>query len=119
MIEEFLKNSRSKNSKSFKAKKEDLEKKVKNLSFQKDLLGNEKEKIVPILIENSEFILNNNVGITPKNAENMKQKKATIRNIQISNILNKIGKKKSDIEEVDGNYKFLYILNLLHSFFNI
>ena len=40
---------------------------------------------------------------TPKNQrESLKPIKNNNRNIQISNILNKIGKRKSDVEEDDG-----------------
>lgn len=105
-MEEFIKISRLKN---LSKEKKETELKVKNSSYQKDLLRKDKDKSNPNLVCDIKevVLLTQNLGHTPKNLKDvLKTKKASVcnnRNIQISNILNKLGKKKNDNEEDDGN----------------
>jgi hypothetical protein len=103
-MEEFIK------MKNMSKEKKEAEIKIKNYCYQKDLLRKEKDKSNPnIVCDVKEMVLmTQNIGHTPKNIKGvMNSKKAAVsnnRNIQISNILNKLSKKKNEIEEDDGNY---------------
>ena len=106
-MEEFIKISRMKN---LSKEKKEAEMKAKNSSYQKDLLRKDKDKSNPNLVCDMKdmVLMTQNIGHTPKNIKDvLKTKKASVsnnRNIQISNILNKLSKKKNENEEDDGNY---------------